>query len=96
MAICVNCEKMGTALAERLSFRERVFLLSSVASMMKWVASNPNAPHEDKELGSSLTTKLLLSFPPEQREALLKQLRNSAGVVITLGNCPHSGLQVVS
>jgi hypothetical protein len=92
--ICDQCTDLGKRLTGVLSQEERIFLLVSASSTMKYVMENPDAPSRDKIIGNSLTTKLLLSFNPELREALLKQLRISSGVDIVLKNCPH-GIQTL-
>lgn len=87
--ICSQCQRAGTKATETFTNRERIFLLTATATMMKFLAANPNAPADDKMVGSSVTTKLLLSLPESGRGILLQQLRQSAGIDITMGSCPH-------
>lgn len=87
--ICANCEKHGKRLEETMTFKERVHMLTAAATMRKHLDANVNVPSEDKEISSSIITKLMLSFQPHAREQLLQMLRQSAGVQLTLRSCPH-------
>lgn len=94
MRICEDCKHLGEKSKESFSQTERIFLLTSVTSMMKFINASADAPHIDKLVGNSITTKLLISFPDSTRDALLKQLRTSAGIDITMKDCPH-GVEVI-
>ena len=94
--ICGNCTNLGKRFAEVATFKERVHLLTCIATMRKYLDANVNTPHEDKEVSSSLTTKILLSFDEGPRQQLLQMLRQSAGIEITLKSCPHGVLGVLS
>lgn len=87
--ICESCTKIGRRAVDVFTQTERIQMLTSTATMVKFLEANPNAPHQDKVVANSIVTKLLLSFPEELRERLLQMLRTSAGVDITLKNCPH-------
>lgn len=89
MSICNNCQRGGDKLKDIFTFKERVHMLTATTTMRKFLDANVNAPNEDKEVSSSIVTKLLLSFQPAVREELLQRLRESSGVGIVLKNCPH-------
>lgn len=90
MRICESCQKLGSELVNQLAFKERVFLLASVGSMMTFLEANADAPGEDRLVASSVATKLLLSFPSHQREAMLNALNLSTNLRVMLGSCPHA------
>lgn len=88
--ICEQCKKVGEKAFEIFNAQERIFILTSAVSMMKFVMANDKSPSRDKVVGSSVTTKLLLSFPLEQRQTLIEQLEKSAGIRVSMKDCPHS------
>lgn len=94
MNICGNCRRASVELTKAFTFVERVHMLTCVVTMRRHLDSNVNAPSEDKEVSSSIVTKILLSLDEGPREQLLKMLRQSSGVGIVLGSCPH-GISVV-
>lgn len=93
MAICKACKDFGNKAAEVFSKKERILLLSSVGSMMRYVMANPNSTQEEKQVGSSATTKLLLSFSGGEADTLMRQLSQSIGMEMAMPtDCGHQGL----
>lgn len=87
--ICDRCQKMADKTKDSLTSEERIFITTAVASLMRQVTDSTN-----KMVGSSVTTKMLLSFPPGQRSSLLQIIRKSTGFSVSIDDCPHTALVV--
>lgn len=87
--ICQQCAGAAAKAREVFTVTERTFILTAVSLMMRQMFDNPNSIAQDKIVGSSVTTKMLLSFPPAAGELLLRRLRESVGIDMKLSDCPH-------
>ena len=95
MPICKECQELGGKLNGVLNQSERIFVLTATASMMRAFEHSSTTQAVDKMIASSVFTKTILSFPPAAREPLLTGIRQSVGLGITIGNCPHQITEIV-
>lgn len=97
MALCESCQKASDNLKNSFTRMERVHLLSCVTAMAGQIHhGSGRATEQDKVVNSSVATKLLYSFEPATRDALLNVFRRTVGVSIILGDCCHRKETAVS
>lgn len=92
--ICERCSAVGKKSVEIMTQIERMFILSASIAMLRSIQSGRNDSN-DLIVANSVITKMLLSFEESSRHTLVNHFKQSLGVEIVLGSCPH-GISVVS
>lgn len=93
--ICSKCQATADKAKEVFTNAERMYLVSAAVAMLRSVLAGRDASN-DKQVASSVITKLLLSYPPEGRAILTQEFKKIVGIEITLGSCPHGQLLSMS
>jgi hypothetical protein len=89
--ICDNCTAAAKKAESVFTVAERMYTLAASVAMLRSILAAPtgNDRANDLKVSSSVITKLILSFPESGRETLIKHFKQTTGIEITLGDCPH-------